>query len=256
MTFDELKQIYESVGEITGWDWSRTRTRIGPVPWEYGEVARRFLRPDSRVLDVGTGGGEIFLGLAPYCGRGVGTDISPQMISTARDNLPEELAHKVSFEVTTANDLRFPDESFDVVLDRHAPMNTGEIHRVLRPSGVFVTQQVGSKNTANIHEVFGVDPDRVFGRSHSEEMRARIERFEDLGCGVEARGEYNVRYWFLDVESLMFWLKAIGVQPELDIERHWRQVDEIVERYGTPEGIETNEHRELLIVRKREREES
>ncbi len=246
MTFDELKQIYESVGEITGWDWSRTRTRIAPVPWEYGEVARRFLRPESRVLDVGTGGGEIFFGLAPYFDKGVGTDVSPRMISTARDNLPAELARKVSFEVTPADDLRFPDESFDVVLDRHAPMDPEEIHRVLRPSGVFITQQVGSKNTANIHEVFGIDPNRTF----SAEMRAQVERFERLGCRVEATGEYNVRYWFLDVESLMFWLKAVGVQPELDIERHWRQVDEVVERYGTPEGIETNEHRELLIVRK------
>ncbi len=253
MTFDELKQIYESVGEITGWDWSRTRTRIAPVPWEYGEVVRRYLRPKSRVIDIGTGGGERFFELASYFGQGVGTDMSTEMISTARDNMPAELAHKVSFEVTPADDLRFPDESFDVVLNRQAPIDPDEIHRVLRPSGVFITQQVSSRNAANIHGVFGVDPDRVFGSSHSEELRGQIQRFERLGCRVEARGEYNVRYWFIDVESLMFWLKAIGVQPELDIERHWRQVNEVIERYGTPEGIETNEHRELLIVRKGER---
>lgn len=246
MTFDELKRIYESVGEITGWDWSRTRTRIAPVPWEYGEVVRRYLRPDARVLDVGTGGGEVFLGLAPCFGKGVGTDISPQMIATARDNPPAELAQKVSFGVMPAHDLRFPNRSFDVVLARHAPVDAGEVHRVLRPGGVFVTQQVGSRNTANIHEVFGIDPNSA----SSAELRADIERFETLGCRVEATGEYDVRYWFLDVESLVFWMKAIGVQPELDIERHWRQVDEVIARYGTPEGIETNEHRELLIVRK------
>ena len=250
MTFDELKRIYESVGEITGWDFSRTRTRIAPVPWEYGEVVRRYLRPDSRVLDVGTGGGERFLELAPYFGEGVGTDISPAMISTARANLPPGLARRVSFEAMPAHDLRFSDASFDVVLNRHAPVDPDEIHRVLRPGGAFITQQVGSRNTANIHEVFGIHPNRTF----SEEMAAHAERFETLGCAVEARGEYDVRYWFLDVESLMFWMKAIGVQPELDIERHWRQVDEVIGRFGTPEGVETNEHRELLIVRKAEHE--
>ncbi len=255
MTYEELKRICESVGEITGWDWSRVRERVDTAPWEYGQVARRYLRPDSRVLDIGTGGGERFLELAPHFGEGVGTDISPEMIATARENLPEELAHKVSFEVMPAGDLWFYEESFDVVLDRHAPFDAEEVHRVLRPGGVFITQQVGSRDAANIHEVFGVDPDRVFGRSHSEEMRAQRERFEDLGCRVEARGECDVSYWFLDVESLMFWLKHIGVQPELDLERQWRQVDEVIARYSTPEGIETNEHRELLVVRKGEREE-
>lgn len=176
------------------------------------------------------------------------------MIETARSNLPAELVSKVSFEVMRAESVSLPDESFDVVLDRHAPVEPDEIHRVSRAGGVFITQRVGSRNTANIQEVFGLDPDlvsgSVLGKSHSAEMRAQIERFEELGCRVEARGEYDVRYWFIDVESLVFWLKAIGLRPGFDVNRHWRQVNEIVKRYGTSRGIETNEHRELLIARK------
>lgn len=33
-------------------------------------------------------------------------------------------------------------------------------------------------------------------------------------------------------------------------EKHRHQVNEIIERYITPKGIKTNEHRELLIVQK------
>jgi len=57
-----------------------------------------------------------------------------------------------------ARHLRFSDGSFDVVLNRHAPTEVAEIVRVLRPGGVFITQQVGRRNTENIHSVFGFDP--------------------------------------------------------------------------------------------------
>jgi hypothetical protein len=41
----------------------------------------------------------------------------------------------------------------------------------------------------------------------------------------------------------------MGLMP-FDPERDWRHVREIITRYSTPRGIETNEHRELLVVRK------
>jgi hypothetical protein len=39
------------------------------------------------------------------------------------------------------------------------------------------------------------------------------------------------------------------VPPDFDIERHWQQIDYLLTEYATPRGTETNEHRELLIVR-------
>ena len=59
-----------------------------------------------------------------------------------------------------------------------------------------------------------------------------------------------MRYFFQDVESLLFWLKAIPMPEDFAIERHWGQVNQIIADYIAPRGIETNEHRELLIVRK------
>jgi hypothetical protein len=44
------------------------------------------------------------------------------------------------------------------LLNRHAPTVVAEIVRVLGPGGVFITQQVGRRNTENIHSVFGFDP--------------------------------------------------------------------------------------------------
>jgi hypothetical protein len=68
---------------------------------------------------------------------------------------------------------------------------------------------------------------------------------------VIARAEYDVGYYFLDVESFVFWLKAAPLPEDFDVEKHWQQVNQLIKEYRTPRGIETNEHRELLIVQKR-----
>src|SRR4051812_47552896 len=99
MTRDELRQIAASVAPRHGWDFSRMRVDRDPAPWEYSEVVRRYLRPTDAVLDVGTGGGERFLELAPHFGSGIGIDPDPAMIAAARENTPASLAEKVSFQV-------------------------------------------------------------------------------------------------------------------------------------------------------------
>jgi hypothetical protein len=66
LTATELKQLLQTVGERDGWDFSRVRDQRDPVPWDYLTVVRQYLRPTDQVLDVGTGGGENFLALAPH----------------------------------------------------------------------------------------------------------------------------------------------------------------------------------------------
>src|SRR6266516_1190926 len=144
VTGDELRTIAEEVGELSGWDFSVVRDERDPVPWDYQDVAGRYLRPGSRVLDIGTGGGEEFLKLVPLIGAGTGIDASTEMVATARAGTPAELAGKVSFAVMDAGRLAFPGASFDVVLNRHAPVYAAEIVRVLRPGAVVITQQVGA----------------------------------------------------------------------------------------------------------------
>ncbi|TKJ43345.1 hypothetical protein CEE36_04755 [candidate division TA06 bacterium B3_TA06] len=251
MTLEELQRIARSVNERRGWDFSRVRSDRDPVPWDYTDVVRRYLEPSARVLDIGTAGGEIFLSLAPCFGIGIGIDNDPAMIQAACENTPSSLTHKVSFQRMHAEVLRFPNSCFDVVLNRHSPVFAGEIVRVLRPEGVFITQQVGSRNTQNICSVFGCGPGGGYEPDPSQDIERLVEAFVKAGCRVVARASYDVRYWFRDVESFIFWLKAIPLPEDFDIERHWQEVDKIITEYSTSKGIETNENRELLIIWKR-----
>jgi hypothetical protein len=253
-----LRQIVAAVEPIRGWDFSRTRTERDPVPWDYPEVVRRFLHPTSRVLDIGTGGGEVFLSLTSHFGQGVGTDASPAMIETAGENLRASKGANASFEVMRAQELSFPEESFDVVLDRHAPVFVDQIVPRLRPGGLFICQQVGGRNFQSVFDVFGWGSHgeywRRYWREHglaAQDVGTLLESFTAAGCSLVARGEYDVRFRFLDLESLIFYLKALPFPEEFDVERHGQKVERLIAEHSTPRGIETNEHRELLIVARR-----
>jgi SAM-dependent methyltransferase len=257
ITEASLARLADEVGELRGWDFSRVRDSRDPVPWEYMEVARRYLRPTDRVLDVGTGGGERFLELASAFGEGVGIDAFDEMVRTARTNTPAALAGKVRFERMRDEELTFADDSFDVVLCRHAGARPEPVARVLRPGGYFVTQGVGERNTQSVFDAFGWGSN---GEMWRREALARgrpyldgdayVAAFEAAGCAVVARGTYDVGYYFEELASLVFWLKAVPLPEELDPARHWRGVRRLVRDNWSRRGVRTNEHRELLVARK------
>jgi len=264
LTYDALKALADSLPAFRGWDFSPMRTARDPVPWDYHDVVRRYLTPASHVLDVGTGGGEQFLRLAPAFGRGIGADPNHERIRAARENVAQAeaggLPHgRVAFQTIPSDFLPFPDGSFDAVLLRHAPVFMDEIVRVLRPGGYFVTQGVGRRNMRSICTVFGVT---AYGEplagaplrpSRSQDRTGVGHTFRRRGrrATVVARAEYDVRYFVRDAGSLIFWVRALDLPVGgFDINRHWSQLAQIIRDHTGPQGIQTNEHRSLLVVRR------
>jgi SAM-dependent methyltransferase len=250
MDRDELRRLMAEIDPRRGWDFSRVRSDRDPAPWEYEEVVRRYLKPTDHVLDVGTGGGEVLVSLADAFGTGIGVDPDPAMLAAAQENTPPALAGRISFMEGGADTLPVPNASCDVVLNRHAVVGVAEVARVVRPGGYFLTQQVGGQNTFNIATLFGIGPGMGGEqRALEQEVPALAEAFQQRGFALVAYATYNVPYYFRDVASLLFWMRAVEIPPDFDVERHWRDVNYLIAEYTTPRGIETNEHRELLIVR-------
>src|SRR5438552_902533 len=113
-----------------------------------GEQAIERLRVpnDARVLDVGCGSGWATRLLAEYAsnGRVTGIDISDEMITLARESSTS--FPNVDFELASAEQLPFNDNEFTHAFSmeslyyyRDIPRALNEIHRVLKPFGVFVT---------------------------------------------------------------------------------------------------------------------
>lgn len=246
MTTDELKKIYGSVGNRTGWDFSRMKDEKDPTPWDYIEIVLRYLKSTDYVLDIGTGGGEKFIQLSKYFSKGIGIDPDKDMINTAKDNAIKNNNTKVSFELMGAEDIQFPENTFDIAINRHAVIVPGEVTKVLKPEGYFITQQVDKDNMQNLKQSFN------YQKSWQNDVITLSKSFEDNGCQVVATGKYNINYWVKDIESLIFWLKAVNLPENFNIEEHGKQLLQYIKQYSTPKGFLTNEAREFLIVQKGE----
>ena len=251
LTLNELKRIADAGGRLNGWDFSSVHIERSPVPWEYVDVVRKYIKPTDRVLDIGTGGGEIFLSLAPYFREGVGIDLDPSMIEAARHNQRSLSSGNISLINMDGCDLQFDPDHFDVVLLRHAHVYVGEIVRVLRPGGYFITQTVGQRSSLNLLNAFGWTP-LSFGVDWWQPVADLAEEFRSHGCHIITQAEYDIPYWFLDIGSFMFWLLAVPWPETMELDKHWQGINKILETCQTEQGIETNEHRGLLIAQKTE----
>ncbi len=246
---DDLKQIVEANGKLDSWNFSRVRAGRDLVPWDYVDVVRQYIKPVDRVLDIGTGGGEIFFSLAPYFGEGVGIDQNPAMIETARRNQSALSIDNISLVRMDGSDFRFDADEFDVVLLRHLRVYVSEIVRVLCPGGDFFAQMIGQRSSLNILNTFGWKPSS-FGAGWFQTVTDLADQFRLHGCQIVTKAEYDVPYWFHDLESFLFWLMSVPWPEDIELQKHWQNINQILETSQTGRGIETNEHRGLLVVQK------
>jgi len=162
--------------------------------------------PDDRMIDVGTGGGEVFSAVARP--NDVALDFKAEMLEVAREHLP---CHLVMGDQRA---LPFVTHSFDVVADRHVGVDPREVLRVLRPRGRYVTQRPGDRICQNIFDAFGWGTNGEFWRREAEAADEPFWGYEecagfyaDAGCEIVRHEEAYVDYEFLNEESLAFWLR-------------------------------------------------
>jgi SAM-dependent methyltransferase len=248
-TEQELQAIADEIGERHGWDFSRMSVERAPVTWEYLDIVSAFLQPTDVVLDIGTGGGERLLSLADRYRRAVGVDPDPDMVRVARENAARHT--NVQFLPGSTERLdRLDDGAFDVVLTRHAPTFAPELDRVTRSGGLFISQGIGSRNVANIHEAFNTGS----AANYEDDHQSFLSDLAGRGWRLVAEGHYDVRYWVKDVPSLVFWFQAIAganeVPGDFSVATHHGVINALIRQFGSPRGLETNEHRTLVIAQK------
>lgn len=103
-----------------GFDWGKASKDYAKYrdiyPEEFYEKIVRcgLCTKGQNVLDLGTGTGVLPRNLHPWGARFIGTDISENQIEEAR-RLAREANMDIDFIVSSAEEIDFPDESFDVV---------------------------------------------------------------------------------------------------------------------------------------------
>jgi ubiquinone/menaquinone biosynthesis C-methylase UbiE len=101
--------------------------------------------PDTRMLDIATGGGHVARAFAPYVRSIVASDLTPEMLAHTGTAFREWGLENVTTQVADAEDLPFADGAFDLVTCRIAPHHfpnveafVREAYRVLAPNGTVV----------------------------------------------------------------------------------------------------------------------
>ncbi|NNE42333.1 MAG: class I SAM-dependent methyltransferase [Marinicaulis sp.] len=110
---------------------------------------RAHISSDANVLEVGCGTGTTALNLAGDVGRLTASDISSKMIEIAEEKRNAAGADNVSFIRATLDNHDFERASYDTVLAFNflhlAPDMTAaisEIHRLVKPGGLFISKTV------------------------------------------------------------------------------------------------------------------
>ena len=147
MNKDKLKELWkkEEENSFKGWDFSHLKNRWidEKLPWDYREILDKYLKPDYKLLDMGTGGGEFLLTLNhPYNNTSV-TEMWEPNVKLCKEKLAP-LGIDVK-QVFNDSELPFEDNTFDMIINRHESFDIKEVRRILKPNGIFITQQVGGK---------------------------------------------------------------------------------------------------------------
>ena len=135
---------YEAVKTIQKGVWSKGNfamiaTRMAIVGEELCESAE--VTPGDRVLDVACGSGNVAIAAARRYGEVVGLDYVPELLEHGRARAKTE-GLEIEFVEGDAENMPFPDASFDVVLSTYGAMfapdqqrAADELLRVCRPGG-------------------------------------------------------------------------------------------------------------------------
>lgn len=241
-----LRPYVERARNFSGWDLSfiETKNAGAPLPWDYQPLARRYAASARRILDLGTGGGEVLSRIA------AGQHTSFVATEEWHVNAPvafgrlRPLGIPVVRARSDAHILPFRDGAFDLVLSRHEAIEPAEVDRILAPGGVLLTQQVMPDNWPELTEFF---PRKTVFPDHFSAYHAA---FVKLGYAV-GRQQHDLKTAYCSLGDLVIMLLvAKDYIPEFDIERDARALLAANRSLATPEGIVVNEGRYLLEARK------
>ncbi len=257
MDQEALKNYWQSEEDcafIKGWDFSHISGRYAEeenLPWDYKEIVRQYLTDDTKLLDYDTGGGEFLLSLGHPYGRTAATEGYPPNVALCKEKL---LPLGVDFRpCDDCAHIPFGDAAFDLIINRHGDFDAPEIRRLLKPGGLFVTEQVGGDNDRDlVHMVLPGTP------SPFPELRLNVQRraFEQAGFRILRAEEAFRPIRFYEIGAFVWFARIIVWEfPGFSVERCFDQLlkmQEIVERDGYVEGTV---HRYLIVAKKEQQTE-
>jgi ubiquinone/menaquinone biosynthesis C-methylase UbiE len=186
-------------------NWGKSESLSPHLQWV---IERLTLQPHFEVLDVAAGTGLLGRALSPRVKMVTAVDITPEMLAEGRSEAERLGISNISFELGPAEDLPFPDSSFDMVVTRFSlhhfkspEVALREMARVCRSGGSLVVIDIVAAEDEELAAHYN-RVERLRDSSHTEALSP--SRLQNL---IQDAGIVITNYYSREVEnSLDEWL--------------------------------------------------
>jgi SAM-dependent methyltransferase len=217
MEYERLVQLAID-HQFSGWDfsWAEGRWHEREPNWNYRQLVLERVGHSESMLDMGTGGGEFLSSLEKIPEHTCATEGYSPNISIAKKNLHPRGVEVVP--VSGDNMLPFDTGTFDLVINRHESFDLSEVWRVLKPQGIFLTQQVGPNDCIGINQFLEapIEPD-----NNVWHLSKLTDQVKDEGYKVIHCQEQYLDSTFHDIGAVVLFLRIIEWQiPDFTVEKY------------------------------------
>ena len=253
MNVNELRTKWlaeEEHAQMKGWEFSHIADKFqseeDDMPWDYKTVIQKYLKPTDKILDMDTGGGEFLLSLRhPYHLTSATEGYAPNVALCREIFAPLGVDFQ---EMEDESQMPFDDATFDIVLNRHGSYDPKEIYRVLKPGGLFITQQVGEDNDWDLVQLVLPGKEKSFP-GHNLEKQSKL--FTDAGFTSLEQDETYKPIQFFDTSALVWFAKVIPWEfTDFSVESSFENLLEVEKQIHEKGFVEGKVHRFYFVMKK------
>lgn len=230
--------------------------RIDPEGLEMETIQKHLNFAGKDILEIGCGDGRLTFKFADTANRVLALDPDTERIKMAKDNNPKELSRKLEFRVGKAEELAFPEESFDIVFFTYSlccispstmKKALEEARRVMKPDGFLVSVQPSLLQPFKsgvisylLTKKFGDEEDDKFRQARfALKSTALVEGKLDL----VAEETCTVNYCYdTSEEALEDILRKQKEQYDSLSQPEKQQIRKTITQWATPQGITLREN--------------
>ncbi|MBO5376495.1 MAG: methyltransferase domain-containing protein [Bacilli bacterium] len=166
---------YEFYESVKNWDFSMINYEEEFFTnWNMFDVLKKHSKNGSRILDLGTGGGEKVLEFFPNNVEILGTDFSSAMIETANFNLKKSGRKNIKFRVMDNYKMDTELEYYDIVVARNTCIDPKQIYKTLKKNGVLIVRGVDKLDCWQLKRMFGM------GQEYKDKMPTSLIDYENI----------------------------------------------------------------------------